>query len=225
MPDFEIISTSSIFKGIELEAIKSLFDLVVFQVRNYKKGDLVASAGEEINAFFMLQKGSVRGEMMNFSGKVIKIEDIEAPRVIASAFLFGKRNKFPVTVIANEYSEIIIIFKEEFIKLLQLNNLVLGNYLDAISSRAQFLSEKLQFLSFKTIKGKIAHFLLESAGDRYHSIEIKQTQQQLADLFGVTRPSLARVLRDLQDEKLINVERKTISLIDKEGLNKYLYNG
>lgn len=225
MIDFDIISGSPIFKGIESKELKRIFENVLFQIRKYKKGELIASSGQEVNAIFMLQKGSACGEMMDYAGKVIKIEDIETPGILASAFLFGNKNIFPVTVFANEDVEIIIISKTEFLKLMQLNNIILGNYLDTISSRAQFLSEKLHFLSFKTIKGKIAHFLLKSAGDRYHSIELKQTQQQLADLFGVTRPSLARVFKELQDEKLIEIKRKTITFLNKEGLNKYLYNG
>ena len=63
-----------------------------------------------------------------------------------------------------------------------------------------FLSQKLHFLSFKTIKGKVAHFFLTQAGEKFHSIELKNTQQQLADLFGVTRPSLARVFGEMQKE-------------------------
>jgi CRP-like cAMP-binding protein len=77
-------------------------------------------------------------------------------------------------------------------------------------------------LSFKTIKEKVAHYLLQKAGDRYHSIELKNTQQQLADLFGVTRPSLARVLAEMQKEKLIVIEKKTVTLLNKEKLNELL---
>ena len=112
----------------------------------------------------------------------------------------------------------------EFLKMLQLNTPILKNYLNSISSRAQFLSQKLHFLSFKTIKGKVAHFLLQQAGDKYHSIELKNTQQQLADLFGVTRPSLARVFGDMQKEKLIKIENKTVTLLDKKALNELINN-
>jgi CRP/FNR family transcriptional regulator, dissimilatory nitrate respiration regulator len=114
---------------------------------------------------------------------------------------------------------------QEFLRLLQLNTNLLRNYLNSISSRAQFLSQKLHFLSFKTIKEKVAHFLLKEAGERFHSFELKNTQQQLADLFGVTRPSLARVLGEMQTEGLIKIEKKTVTLLDKEKLNELLRNG
>jgi CRP-like cAMP-binding protein len=105
---------------------------------------------------------------------------------------------------------------------LQLNTQILINYLNNISSRTQFLTQKLQFLNFKTIREKVAHFLLTLAGDKYHSVELNHTQQQLAELFGVTRPSLARVLGEMQFEGLIKIERKTVTLADREKLNQLL---
>jgi CRP/FNR family transcriptional regulator, dissimilatory nitrate respiration regulator len=172
----------------------------------------------------IIMSGSVRGEMIDFSGKTIKIEDIEAPKPLATAFLFGQENKFPVTVTANNEAKILTMPVSEFLKLLQLNAQILKNYLNSISSRAQFLSQKLHFLSFKTIRGKVAHFLLKQAGEKFHSIELKNTQQQLADLFGVTRPSLARVFGEMQKEGLIRISNKTVSLLDKKALNEIMNN-
>jgi len=106
-----------------------------------------------------------------------------------------------------------------------LNSQFLKNYLHIISTRAQFLSQKLHFLSFKTIREKVAHFLLQTTGEKYHSFELRNTQQQLADLFGVTRPSLARVFGEMQKEGLIKIEKKTITLLNKKVLNELLKNG
>ncbi len=213
------------FSGIPEEECRELFSKIHYQVRKFEKDAIVVQGGEEVTNLFVVLSGSVRGEMIDYSGKTVKIEDIEAPRPLAAAFLFGKENKFPVTVTANKKAELLAIPVVEFLKLLQLNTRLLRNYLNSISTRAQFLSQKLHFLSFKTIKEKVAHFLLQQAGDRFHSFELKNTQQQLSEMFGVTRPSLARVLGEMQDEKLIKIEKKTVTLLDKQGLNKLLKNG
>jgi len=118
--------------------------------------------------------------------------------------------------------EIVSIPKAEFVKLLQMNSLILNNYLNTISTRAQFLSKRLKFLSFKTIKQKIAHYLLEMAGDRLQTVEIKQSQEQLAEMFGVTRPSLARTLSEMNREGLIETQRRFIKIIDKSRMNQLL---
>jgi len=55
-------------------------------------------------------------------------------------------------------------------------------------------------------------------------VELKNTQQQLADLFGVTRPSLARVFGEMQKEGLIKITNKTVTLLNKKALNELMNN-
>lgn len=222
--NYKLLAQCPVFKGISEDESKKLLIEIHFQVKNYKKGDVVAIAGEHVNNLFIILSGSVKGEMIDYSGKTIKIEDIEAPRPLATAFLFGKENRFPVTATANNEVKILAIPVSEFLKLLQKNTQILKNYLNSISSRSQFLSQKLHFLNFKTIREKVAHFLLQQIGDRLHSIELNSTQQQLAELLGVTRPALARVLSEMQREKLFIIEKKTVTLLNKQKLNEILQN-
>jgi CRP-like cAMP-binding protein len=218
----EILFQSPIFRGIPPDELQKLFSQIHFQVKTYRKNDLIVSGGEICDRLLIIQYGSVKAEMNDYSGKTIKIEDLTAPQPLATAFLFGNQNRFPVTVSATSDVEIISIPKSEFVKLLQLNYLILNNYLNTISTRAQFLSQKLKFLSFKTIKQKIAHFLLEKAGDRLQTIEIQQSQGQLAEMFGVTRPSLARTLGEMCQEGLIETDRRSIKILDKVRMNGLL---
>ncbi len=222
MIDYTLLSQCPVFRGISAADAENLLKQVHFQLRKFLKDEIVVVAGESVAKLNIVLSGSVRGEMIDYSGKTIKMEDVEAPKPLAAAFLFGQDNKFPVTVTANEKCSILVIPVGEFLKLLQMNSQILRNYLNSISSRAQFLSQKLHFLSFKTIRGKVAHYLLQQAGERFHSVELKNTQQQLADLFGVTRPSLARVFGDRQKEGLISISNKTVKLIDKEKLSELI---
>ena len=218
----EILCQSPIFRGIAPDELQKLFNQIHYQVKLYNKGDLIVNGGEICDRLLIIQLGNVKAEMNDYSGKTIKIEDIEAPRPLATAFLFGKENQFPVTVSANTEVEIVSVPKSEFVKLLQLNSLILNNYLNTISSRAQFLSQKLKFLSFKTIRQKIAHYLLEMAGDRLQTVEIPQSQGQLAEMFGVTRPSLARALGEMSQDGLIETDRRFIKILDKSRMNELL---
>jgi CRP-like cAMP-binding protein len=164
--------------------------------------------------------GVVKGEMVDFTGRVIKIEDIPAPGALASAFMFGNRNRFPVNVIAVSDGELLMIEKSEFLGLLMKNHIILVNFLDMISNRSQFLSEKIKFLNFKTIKGKLAHYILQKAGKERSSVKLDLTQNELADFFGVARPSVARALGDLEEAGYIEAQGKSILIIDKKGLSE-----
>jgi len=222
MINFEVLSHSPVFAGLNAEKLSLLFREVVFQVRRLGKGALVASAGDECTSLIIVVSGNVKGEMSDYNGKTIKIEDIEAPRPLASAFLFGKNNRFPVTVIANTDVELLYIRREEFLKLLQTDQRILVNYLNAISSRTQFLSQRIRFLSFKSIRQKIAHYLLDLAGERLSVVELPLPQEELAEFFGVTRPALARSLGELHQERVIDVHRRTIKILDKQRMNDLL---
>jgi len=224
MVNYQLLTQCPVFRGINEAEAENLLKKIHFQIKNCSKDEVVVVAGEPVLNLNIIIVGSVRGEMIDYSGKTIKIEDIEALKPLAASFLFGKENKFPVTVTANNDVKILSIPVSEFLKLLQLNTQILKNYLNSISLRAQFLSQKLNFLSFKTIKGKVAHFLLQQAGEKFHSVELKNTQQQLADLFGVTRPSLARVFGEMQKKGLISIKNKTVTLLDRKSLNELISN-
>ena len=215
---FEILKESSIFKGLTAGQIEELFSKAAYSVHRFEPGQVIAFAEDPCDNLIIVIEGSVKGEMVDYSGKVIKIEDRDAPSAIAAAFLFGKNNVFPVNVETTMSSKLLFIPQREFMKMLQLNEVVLKNYLDAISSRSQFLSNKIKFLTFKTIKGKIAQYILNLAGEKKERVSVPHTQQDLAELFGVTRPSLARAMGELEEEGILRVERKEVVILDRERL-------
>jgi CRP-like cAMP-binding protein len=92
-----------------------------------------------------------------------------------------------------------------------------------ISNRAQFLSNKIKFLSFQSIKGKLALYLLERVKmTGSDTIILDKSQAQLAELFGVTRPSLGRAVRELHEDMLIEAKAKQIKILDKQRLSGLL---
>jgi CRP-like cAMP-binding protein len=105
---------------------------------------------------------------------------------------------------------------------MQKDQCILSNYLNSISSRTQFLSQRIRFLSFRTIRQKIAHYLLDMAGDRLAVVELPLSQEQLAEFFGVTRPALARSLGELAREGLIEVSRRSVRILNKQRMNDLL---
>ena len=64
-----------------------------------RTGSIISQSGEQVNSLVVIVEGVVKGEMVDYSGRVIKIEDIPAPGALAPAFMFGNRNRFPVNVL------------------------------------------------------------------------------------------------------------------------------
>lgn len=212
-----------LFKGLSDKEIEILFESVIYREKKFTKNEIIAFSDDEVTNQLILVEGTVKGEMVDFNGKTIKIEDIESPRMLAPAFLFGQNNRYPVNIVSNNNSVVIAIPREAFLKMLQNNKIVLTNYLNSIANRAQFLSDKIRFLSFQTIKGKIAHFLLQQrlkqGGETF---VLPKSHNELAEMFGVARPSLSRAFRELDNEAFIKAEGKHIEILNKEGLSKLL---
>jgi len=218
--DFSLLLNAPVFSGLTPEEVESAISVTPYRLKKFKSGSIVAQTGEPVTSFMMVLSGMVKGEMIDFSGRIIKIEDVPAPGAIAAAFIFGARNRFPVNVVAVEETELLVIDKSEFIKFLKCNDTILANFLDMISNRSQFLSEKIKFLNFKTIRGKLAQFILQSAGADKSEITLSMTQNEIAEYFGVARPSIARVLGEMENEGIISTRGKYFKIIDKKRLTE-----
>ena len=208
-----------LFRGITLERLFADLEEIRFHTRSYKKGEILAQQGAVCNRLVILTKGSVRGEMIDYSGRLIKVEDIAAPRAIAPLFLFGEENRYPVEVTANEPTEVIELPKPSVLSLFRKNEQFLENYMNLSANYARTLSDKLFFMSFKTIRQKLASYLLRLYKQQQQThITLDRSQQELSDYFGVSRPSLARELAHMQEDGLLIADRKHITILQKEEL-------
>ncbi len=218
----DILEKSPLFRGLNISEIGKMIDGVAHRIKTYEAGELIAIGGDKCNLLHILLRGSVKGEMIDFSGRVLKIEDITAPRPLAVAFLFGNNNRFPVTITSNTAVRMLILPRASVMTLMQINETFLKNYLNAVCSRTQFISDKLRFLSFKSLKGKLAYYLLELDKEQHNDGQIlfTSTHEELADLFGVARPSLSRSFGELHRLGVIKVEGKRVQILNKEMLMK-----
>lgn len=215
----EELTNCKLFNGLNHRTIDELLSSISYQRRKFLKGEQIIFSNYEVSGLYIIIKGCVRGEMTDLSGKTIKIDDMKSSMMLAPAFLFGSNNLYPVDIIANCDTELVYIHKSSFLKLLQLNQTILMNYLNVVSDRAQFLSNRIKFLSFNTIKGKFANYILKlSRKNNDTNITLPLSQSKLAGFFGVTRPALSRTIRDLHNDKIIFAEGKKIKIIDKKAL-------
>ncbi|OFY38622.1 MAG: hypothetical protein A2X18_00290 [Bacteroidetes bacterium GWF2_40_14] len=228
------IKKCPIFGDALLSEDPSIMDGIESKTKVYEKGEIVARQGDICKGLYLLMKGSVKTEMINETGGVLSIEKIDAVRPLAPAFIFAKVNIFPVDVTATEKCEILFISKEDILKLFQRDTSFMERYIQFNANKAQFLSEKLQMLTIKTIRGKLAHYILgmyfrqqnvnqninQNVRLQKNVVSLDKNQTELAKLFGVTRPSLARILHEMEQEGLISVTRKEIEILDMNGLKE-----
>lgn len=194
---------SPLFEGLDQHTIDCLLDHNC-RVRKYPPGEPVALQGDVYKELFIVDKGLLRTEMTDAEGTRVTLEEIIAPRTVAPAFLFASNNCLPVSIFAVQPSSVVSIPKNKLITIMHNDNRVLENYLRIISDRSRFLSDRLRLISFGTIKSKLRSYFLELTRDNsYGTFTIPHTHQELADMFGVTRPALSRAIRQLEDSGII----------------------
>ena len=190
---------------------------VRFTIKNYEKGEWIMSQGEELVALNILIEGEVKTVMTDENGDFMHIETIKAPLPIASGFLFTDNKKTPVSVITKRKSRIISIPKENVFKLMKKHDAFMLAILSSISNKLQFLSEKIRLTSLKTIRAKLAYYLLrESNGEQ--EFQLKTAKQDIALQFGVSRQALSSVMKELHDEHIIDMDKRKIKITNRQAL-------
>lgn len=217
--DVKILTNTPLFKNVPETDIDNILSELNIKETYYKKGEILAFQDEPCNRLIILLSGSVKAEMTDPSGKVVKVEDIYAPNPLAILFLFGESNRFPVQATAREDISALVIPKQSVLKMLSMDERLLMNYLDISANFAARLSQKLHFMSFRTIRQKLAMYILNlSQKNKSDEVELDRTKTALAEYFGVSRQSVERELSVMQLDGLIQIDKKIISIREKNKL-------
>ena len=211
----ETLRETVVFNGIDEKTIKNILEKTKYEIKKYSSDESIAFRGDEVRGLYIILKGTLTTEMLTEEGNVIKIEELVPSDIIASAFVFGKKNISPVDLSAKDEAEILFVERKEFLKILFSEEKILENFLNEVSNKTQLLTSKIwNSFNNKTIKKKFCDYVKKNQKNDLFSI---QSLGALAEYFGVERPSLSRVLSDLvKDEKLERIGRNKYKILDKE---------
>lgn len=213
----------SILKELELfgdfshKDLEKLVGRLSFSIAHYKKGEIIKQMGDDYNELLILMAGKISSEMQDLNGKAMKVETMAGPEIIASGVLFSNTCKLPVDIICVEDCSMLAIPKNSVLKLCQENQKFLSCFLQNMGNRICFLANRMYSLTMKTIKEKIALFILEKS-DGKDSFELNMSKEEISRLFGVARPSLSRAFQEIIHDGLIAQKGKRIIIKDKSNL-------
>ena len=192
---------------------------VKYSIRRYAKGEMLVAQGAVSEVLYIVIKGEFVTEMSDEKGDYIKIEQIKAPNPLAAGILFESDNLSPVAAYAKTDSMAVIIPKENIYFLMSKYEEFMKAYLSYISNKVAFLSERLRLASLRTIRAKLAYYMLkESRGEQI--FHLKTSKEELSRLFGVSRPALVNVMMQMAEEGLIDVNRRQIGINDRQALHR-----
>ena len=185
---FELFSSCS-------EAMLQELLSLPYRRKEYKAGDRVVSVGDTCDWLMLLAEGTVESRMGAQSGKEVVIERMQAPMILAPAFLFAKNHTIPVEVSMMTDGVVWYIHREAFFKFMTVHPEVLKQFLEVLSDRSHFLSGKVRSFAVKSLRDRVLDYV------RQHGAITNVAEA--AEMLGVARPSLSRLLADLQDEGVL----------------------
>lgn len=207
-----------LFKGMSKEEHDAFLERNINEIVKFEKGETVVRQGDTIRSLYLLVEGVVRTQMITREGNILEIDLLEAVMPLASAFIYASNHKFPVDVICMEPCTFLKISKSAWLEEMVHNEKLLMNFLTLNSNMTVFLSQKIQMISLKSLRHKLSVFLLEKTTPEKNYFILKRSRTQLAEYFGVQRPSLARTIKELEDEKVITTSGRVVTILERNKL-------
>jgi CRP-like cAMP-binding protein len=213
-----------LFKNLTAEKIHTLLSQIDYTIKKYKNNEVLFWEDTLCNQLSIVIKGSIRVESINYSGKVLIVRQISENEIFGEGLIFSDNNFYPVNVVSQKMNtEVLHIKKKDILKLFQLNQEISANLIRILSNKMTFLNQKVRLLALNTIRQKISLYLLEKYKENQSmKIPILTTKKNLADLFGIARPSLSRELMTMKSERIIDYDLNFFYIKDLEKLKNTL---
>lgn len=88
------------------------------------------------------------------------------------------------------------------------------------------LSGRIELLSHSSIKEKIASFLLDEYKKQDTlNLHFEYTRKKMAEILNIPRPSLSRELNNMRNNKLIELDKNIINILDLRALENIIIEG
>ncbi|MEW6214503.1 MAG: Crp/Fnr family transcriptional regulator [Nitrospirota bacterium] len=219
------------FKNIQL--FSSLTDEELHQIsgemviKRFKKNETILYEEDTNEFMYIVLSGKVKAVQVSEDGKEIILAMHQAGDFFGEITLIDGKT-VPATVIATEDSTAAIIYKKNFYSLLFIYKKVLENLLQILCSRLRESWDRIQLLNFKNASQRIK-MLFMMLSDNYGQktnegivLNIKLTHQNIADMAGITRETVTRIIDKWQRNGEITILKNKFICFSPDFLQKGL---
>jgi CRP-like cAMP-binding protein len=207
------LSALNLFKGVPASRLFTIEKRS--KVQDFPAGHVLFKTGEDGQALFLLEKGSVQTFRTSARKKLI-IAELRAPAVFGEMGCVGQCT-YHCTAQTTIPSRIRMISREVVEALLARCPSVTRRLLDLVSQRFVHVLMDLDATSFRHLIPRLASLLLERAeGDLVRNV----THKELAQYLRVYRESATSALGELKKAGIIEVKRKQIHILQRSRLER-----
>jgi len=219
----EEIAKTSLFQGIEREDISAMLNCLMPKVGSYNKNDFIVTGGDTYESVGIVLKGAATVSKENAAGNRIVMTLLKQGDIFGEIIAFSGQMTWPATVQAQEACVVLFLPRGKIVgeceRMCSWHRILIQNFLRLISERALMLNKKVEYLSIKSMRGKISTYLLEQyRRNRNSNITLPLNRNELSDFLNVSRPSMSREMSKMRAEGIIDFHLTAVKIMDIEGL-------
>ena len=214
------LMSASLFAGMAPAEVAGFLKSARCRLTDYPRGAILLSQGDSVTAAGVLLSGRIKAYRLNRQGEE-NLQSVLYPGSMFGDMLMATDNGIsPVTVEATESARVLFVpFDSIMTAQGDLGDRLRVNLLHELSARYWALNRKVRYLSERSLRGRIALFLLDAAKDQGGlTFTLPMTREAMASLLGVNRSALSRELSRMEKDGLLAVYRGSFRLMDREGL-------
>ena len=214
----EKLKKCPLFDGIGEEALLRMLECLGARVECFDKKYTVLAQGSPARYIGIVLSGSVQILQNDYYGNRSILSHISPPHVFSEAFACADLASLPVSVVANEMSEIMLIDCSHILhtceKYCDHHQKLIYNLMKDLAQKTVMFHQKMEITSKRTTREKLLSYLAaraREAGGR--SFEIPFDRQELADYLEVDRSGLSSEIGKLKREGVLFCEKKYFELL------------
>jgi len=216
-----------LFKGITPSEIAQMLNCLSPRGADYAKGGLVAQASGPMQEIGIVLDGAVAVTKETPLGERIVLNKIQPGGIFGEVAALSDLQRSPATIFALEKSTVMFIRPSKILmpcsRTCRWHTLLTENLIHIVADRALYLNRKIDFLTIKSMRGKLCTYLFEqyrkSGKQRF---TLPYNRNELADFLNVSRPSMSRELGRMRDEGILAFRGDSFELLDVEKLKSFV---
>lgn len=210
--NIDVLRNIPLFSDVKESDLEKLIgDNHIYQ-KHYMKGITVHNANEICRTLDIVLSGSLVAYSLSTKGSSTTMFEFSKGSVIGANLLFGENHSYPLNIYCLTDCEIVHININAVLEFLHDYNFTL-HYIRSISQNSQGINQKIAMFTQRTLRENIMNYLKQQTIIQKSSIILlPMSKRQLADYFGVQRPSLFRELKKLKEEGIIEISNHTITI-------------
>ena len=214
----EILKKCPLFDEIKENDLIKMLSCLGARILSFDKKFTVFSEGSKAKYIGIVLSGSVQTALIDYDGNRSIISNIGASDVFAEDYACAEINSIPVTVIANEPSEIMLIDCSHILHTCSNNcgfhQQLIYNLMKDLATKTIMFHQRVEVTSKRTTREKLLTYLsIEAKKNSSNSFDIPFDRQELADYLEVERSGLSAEISKLRNEGIIESNKNHFKLL------------